>query len=230
MPATSGIRLGAPGMPRVRRARHKWSMGVYKPLVILLGGSDGTGKSTIGIELAKRMNISTQIGTDMIREVMRSCVSEKMLPVLHTSAILAADLAPVHFKHPEIYGFIEQARQMKGALEAIIKRAIVEQRDVIIDGVHLIPGIVKADPEKVRLHHFVIIVSDSEEHKVRILGQGEHRSRYKITNFVRGRAFQQYLTEQAIQNGCHVVHNRDLAETVELVAAIVAEHDEINLG
>ncbi|RKY24661.1 MAG: hypothetical protein DRP79_07475 [Planctomycetota bacterium] len=205
-------------------------MRVYRPLVIILGGSDGTGKSTIGIELAKRLNISTQIGTDMIREVMRSCVSEKMLPVLHTSAILAADMAPVHFKYPEIYGFVEQARQMKGAVESIIKRAAVESRDVIIDGVHLIPGIIKVEPEKVRLHHFIIIVSDPEEHKIRILGQGEHRSRYKIANFVRGRAFQQYLTEQAIQNGCHVVHNRDLAETVELIAAIVEEHDEINMS
>ncbi len=203
---------------------------MYRPLVIILGGSDGTGKSTIGIELAKRLNISTQIGTDMIREVMRSCVSEKMLPVLHTSAILAADMAPVHFKYPEIYGFVEQARQMKGAVESIIKRAAVESRDVIIDGVHLIPGIIKVEPEKVRLHHFIIIVSDPEEHKIRILGQGEHRSRYKIANFVRGRAFQQYLTEQAIQNGCHVVHNRDLAETVELIAAIVEEHDEINMS
>jgi 2-phosphoglycerate kinase len=199
---------------------------VYRPLVILLGGSDGTGKSTIGIELAKLLDISTQIGTDMIREVMRSCVSEKMLPVLHTSAILAADLAPVHYKYPEIYGFIEQARQMTGAIESIIRRAIVEQRDVIIDGVHLLPGIIQADKAKVRLHHFIIIVSDSEEHKLRILGQGEHRSRYKITNFVRGRAFQQYLTEQAIGNGCHVVQNRELRETVQLIAGIVREYDD----
>lgn len=204
----------------------KVEMRVYRPLVILLGGSDGTGKSTIGIELAKRMDISTQIGTDMIREVMRSCVSEKMLPVLHTSAILAADLAPVHYKHPEIYGFIEQARQMKGALEAIIHRAVVEARDVIVDGVHLLPGIIQVDTSKVRLHHFIIIVSDAEEHKLRILGQGEHRSRYKIANFVRGRAFQQFLTEQAIGNGCHVVQNRELYETVELIAGIVREYGD----
>jgi len=199
---------------------------VYRPLVILLGGSDGTGKSTIGIELAKLMDISTQIGTDMIREVMRSCVSEKMLPVLHTSAILAADLAPVHYRYPEIYGFIEQARQMKSAIESIIRRAIVEQRDVIIDGVHLLPGILQVDKAQVRLHHFIIIVSDPEEHKLRILGQGEHRSRYKIANFVRGRAFQQFLTEQAIQNGCHVIQNRELHETVQLIAGIVHEYDE----
>jgi 2-phosphoglycerate kinase len=172
------------------------------------------------------MDISTQIGTDMIREVMRSCVSEKMLPVLHTSAILAADLAPMHYRYPEIYGFIEQARQMKGAVESIIHRAIVEQRDVIIDGVHLLPGIIQVDKSRVRLHHFIIIISDPEEHKLRILGQGADRSRYKIANFVRGRAFQQFLTEQAIQNGCHVIQNRDLREAVQLIAGIVREYDE----
>jgi hypothetical protein len=119
---------------------------------------------------------------------------------------------------------------MKGALEAIIHRAVVEARDVIMDGVHLLPGLLTVDKSMVRFHHFILIVSDAEEHKQRIVGQGEHRSQYKIANFVRGRAFQQFLTEQAIGNGCHVVQNRDLRETVELIAGIVHEYDDEGYG
>ena len=41
------------------------------PLIILLGGTAGTGKSTLAVELAHRLGITRVISTDSVREVMR---------------------------------------------------------------------------------------------------------------------------------------------------------------
>jgi len=41
-------------------------------IVILLGGSSGTGKSTVASLLAARLGISTVLSTDSIRHIMRN--------------------------------------------------------------------------------------------------------------------------------------------------------------
>ncbi|MGZ4149511.1 MAG: 2-phosphoglycerate kinase, partial [Actinomycetota bacterium] len=42
------------------------------PLVVLIGGATGVGKSTIATQLAARLGIVRVVATDAIREVMRS--------------------------------------------------------------------------------------------------------------------------------------------------------------
>ena len=60
----------------------KWQMvnRLDLPLVILLGGATGVGKSTIATMLASRLGITRVIPTDAIREVMRSMFTEGHLP------------------------------------------------------------------------------------------------------------------------------------------------------
>ena len=45
------------------------------PLVILIGGATGVGKSTIATQLAARLGIVRVVATDAIREVMRAMLS-----------------------------------------------------------------------------------------------------------------------------------------------------------
>ena len=60
-----------------------------RPLVILLGGVSGTGKSYLAAEIAYRLGIARVVSTDSIREVMRSMVSPALLPTLHASTFNA---------------------------------------------------------------------------------------------------------------------------------------------
>jgi len=46
-----------------------------KPMVILLSGTSGTGKSSLALLLAKKMGIQTVFSTDTIRHVMRNSIS-----------------------------------------------------------------------------------------------------------------------------------------------------------
>src|SRR6266581_1952102 len=59
------------------------------PLVILIGGATGVGKSTIATQLAARLGIVRVVATDAIREVMRSMFSAELMPTLHTSSFQA---------------------------------------------------------------------------------------------------------------------------------------------
>lgn len=54
-------------------------------LLILLGGSSGTGKSTLASLIASRLGISTVLSTDTIRHIMRNFVSREENPILFCS-------------------------------------------------------------------------------------------------------------------------------------------------
>lgn len=63
-----------------------------RPIIILLCGTSGTGKSTLASILAARLGITNIISTDTIRGMMRSCASDeerKALPSLWCSTYTA---------------------------------------------------------------------------------------------------------------------------------------------
>ena len=66
-----------------------------KPLILLVGGTTGTGKSTISSELAHRLDIVRTQSTDMLREVMRLMIPSRLLPALHTSSFEAYKHFPI---------------------------------------------------------------------------------------------------------------------------------------
>ena len=56
---------------------------------MIVKGGPGTGKSTMATEIAHRLGIVRTQSTDMLREVMRMLVPERLAPVLHTSSFNA---------------------------------------------------------------------------------------------------------------------------------------------
>src|SRR5581483_7245710 len=61
------------------------------PLVILIGGTTGVGKSTIATQLAARLGIVRVVATDAVREVMRAMFSERLMPTLYRSSFEAGE-------------------------------------------------------------------------------------------------------------------------------------------
>mmetsp|Transcript_16337 Transcript_16337/g.14037 ORF Transcript_16337/g.14037 Transcript_16337/m.14037 type:complete len:80 (-) Transcript_16337:87-326(-) len=54
-------------------------------MIVLLGGTSGSGKSTVSSLLASRFGISTVLSTDSIRHVMRNFMTTDECPVLFAS-------------------------------------------------------------------------------------------------------------------------------------------------
>lgn len=116
------------------------------PLIVLIGGITGSGKSTVSSELAYRLDISRHQSTDMMREIIRSYLSPQMVPTLKYSSYEAwrglpgsSDDSGPAMKTPVITGFLSQFAAMKLALEATINRSIDERQHLILEGVHVVP-------------------------------------------------------------------------------------------
>ena len=88
------------------------------PLVILIGGATGVGKSTIATQLAARMGIVRVVATDAIREVMRSMFSPELMPTLHMSSFEAdagAPRAPTRGRPAARWGSASRRRPWRSA-------------------------------------------------------------------------------------------------------------------
>ena len=117
------------------------------PLIILIGGATGTGKSTITTELAYRLNILRTQSTDVMREIIRSYLAPHMVPTLGYSSFEAwrglpteATLANREATNSRVIeGFLNQFMNVKPALQATISRTVKERLDIIIEGIHLLP-------------------------------------------------------------------------------------------
>lgn len=124
-----------------------------RPLIILIGGVPGCGKSAVSMELATRMEIVRTQSTDLLREVMRMMIPERLLPVLHTSSFNAwevlsensVDSAADRYK-VIAQGYSAQAQLLSVPCEAVISRAMQENVSLIMEGVHLQPTLIRQLP------------------------------------------------------------------------------------
>jgi 2-phosphoglycerate kinase len=118
-----------------------------RPLIFLIGGTAGCGKSTIATSLASRLDIVRTQSTDMLREVMRTMLPQQLLPVLHQSSFNAWKALPGQPEGMEldpdtllVNGYRSQADLLSVAIQAVIQRALRERVSLIVEGVHIHPA------------------------------------------------------------------------------------------
>ena len=101
-----------------------------RPLVVLIGGTTGVGKSTLATMLAGRLGVNRVIATDVIRQVLRAFFTTEAMPTVHHSA----------FEAGGIEGYRDQAERVGTGIAAIVERAANEAKPVVVEGVHVVPG------------------------------------------------------------------------------------------
>ncbi len=109
-----------------------------RPIVVVFCGAPGAGKSTFATSMAVRFGISSVITSDAIRDVLRTVIPEGVLPELHRSTFeLVEPDGPAPFA-----SFERQAGAVANATAAVAKRLAAEKRSAILEGVHLLPGMI----------------------------------------------------------------------------------------
>ncbi len=206
-----------------------------RPIVLLLGGVTGTGKSYLASEIAYRLGIPRVVSTDSVRQVMRAVVSRELMPTLHASTFNAweALLEPgeVRPAHPGqdllIAGFREQIAQVSVGLRAVVERSIQEGTSVVVEGVHAAPGYLDADAFGGALVvPLLVTVPDEAEHRRHFetrdaqTSSGRPVSRY-LRYFEEIRVLHDYLLTLAQRTGVPTLHARSLDEAADQAVDVV---------
>jgi 2-phosphoglycerate kinase len=188
------------------------------PLIILLGGATGAGKSTIATQLATRLGITRVVSTDAIREVLRSTLTREMFPTLYASSFEAdkAVRQPIpHSGDRLIIGFREQAAAVAVGAQALIDRAIAEGTDMILEGAHLVPGFLESvESDEAVIVPLLVAVEDEDLHKSHFYRRGRDTSKRDGDRYLHAfnkiRKIQKYMVNSARMRGVPVIGHVDL--------------------
>jgi 2-phosphoglycerate kinase len=203
-----------------------------RPLIVMLGGAPGVGKSTLATLLAGRVGISRVIATDAIRNVIRAFFSHEFMPVVHYSSFEAGatvDPDEVGDSDPDLVGYLRQVAAVRTGVVAIAERAIQEGTPMILEGVHLVPGTLGGEArEGCALVEAVVAIEDEEAHRSHFsLRGGSRPSMRYLRRFEQIRKLQGLLVERARARDVPVIDatNLDAAvgEGMELIRARVAD-------
>ena len=190
-----------------------------EPLLLLVGGATGTGKSTIATEAAHRLGITRVTSTDFIRQTMRAFFSEEFMPSVHYSSF-EARLALTRAEEEEsgdaaILGFLDQTRNVLVGVEAALERAATERWSTVLEGVHLVPGMLATNYPGAFVVQCVVAIEDENLHRshfwVRDYSTEGLRPLEKyLDSLPQIRQIQEYLVERARRYDVPVIVNDSL--------------------
>ena len=192
------------------------------PLIILIGGATGVGKSTIATQLATRLGITRVVSTDAVREVLRSSFTREMFPTLYESSFNAdkAVRQPIpHSGDRLIIGFREQAAAVAVGAQSLIDRAIAENTDMILEGAHLVPGFLeKMDSDDAVIVPLLVTIDDENLHRGHFYRRGRDTgargSERYLKAFKKIRKIQKYMVSSALMRGVPTISHYDLDATL----------------
>ena len=186
-----------------------------RPLVIYVGGASGSGKSSLSLELAPLLRIYRINATDTIRQVMRMVFTPKIMPALHSSSFEivehletppseepAGAATDIDHHNRVIASFEEQARRVCVGVRAVVERAIAENMSIVVEGVHLVPGLVPFPDLEGMAYQVPLVLTtpDEEVHRARFLARSRvsaRRAERYLENFEDIRTIHNYVLQQA---------------------------------
>jgi 2-phosphoglycerate kinase len=222
-----GEEEGRRATDRLRRLAELQALDI--PIIVLIGGSTGTGKSTVAAEVAHRLGITRVASTDFIRQTMRAFFSREFMPTIHYSSFEAGQaLGDEVTGDPAIVGFVDQCRHVCVGVDAAIRRSLTEGWSMVLEGVHLVPGLVPAELEGALLVHVVVEIADEDVHRmhfrVRDSATGGIRAMDKYLDRLSDiRRVQTYIVGRARRESVPVVENANVERTIDRVIELVMQ-------
>jgi 2-phosphoglycerate kinase len=223
-----GEENGADAMRRMRRYLELNELDL--PVVVLIGGATGTGKSSVATELAYRLGITRVTSTDFIRQTMRAFFSREFMPSIHYSSFEAGDglRSPQDAGDPAIAGFLEQSRNVLVGVQASIERALEEGWSMVLEGIHLVPGMFDSARDDALVVQCVLEVEDPEMHAGRFYvrdatSDGLRPMAKYLDRLPEIRRIQDEIVNRAQRQGVPVIETGTVAEALVEVMELVLQ-------
>ncbi|HET9461954.1 MAG TPA: hypothetical protein VFO56_08465 [Gaiellaceae bacterium] len=201
-----------------------------EPLLLLIGGATGTGKSTIATEAAHLLGITRVTSTDFIRQTMRAFFSEEFMPSVHYSSF-EARLALTRAEEEEsgdaaILGYLDQTRNVLVGVHAALERAATEHWSTVLEGVHLVPGMVGTEYPGAFVVQCIIAIEDESMHRSHFWvrdrsTEGLRPLERYLEALPQIREIQDYLIERARRYDVPVIVNASLERAIGDVLELV---------
>jgi 2-phosphoglycerate kinase len=212
------------------RRYHQWREldRLDRPLIVMLSGTTGVGKSTLATMLAARLGITRVIATDAIRQVLRAFFSRDFMATVHYSAFEAGeapDLVVGEGEDRDIVAFARQAESVATGVDAILERACLEGTPMVLEGIHLVPGSVREElRERCFAIEAVLVVQDEELHRGHFAMRTDRRpaERY-LRRFEQIRKLQLHLAERAREEGVAVIENTSIDRALRRLMDLVLD-------
>jgi len=174
--------------------------------------------------------------TDMMREIIRSYLPRQVIPTLMHSSFAAWRGLPFpvaserkEVGSPVITGFLSQINTMQPALEAAISRAVVESRDLILEGVHVLPTHLAMEDVSDQAVVIPMMLATTNRDGLR----KRYKSRARDNDARKGEKYikhmdelwelQSYLLDEADRAGIPIIANRTVEETIYEVLGIIGK-------
>ena len=215
------------GRPAIRRLRRYGDLQELDlPIILLVGGATGTGKSTVATEAAYRLGITRVTSTDFIRQTMRAFFSSEFMPSIHYSSFEVGG-RDADEPDPLLNGFLEQTRNVLVGVRAAIDRAMQEGWSMVLEGVHLVPGMLPASIEGALVVQCVLAIEDEEEHAshfaTRDTDQGARAPAKYLRHLDDIRTIQAHIVRRARKYDVPVIENEEMQQVVTAVIELVLE-------
>jgi len=206
-----------------------------KPLVLLIGGATGTGKSNIATEVAHRLGIVRTQSSDMLREVMRMMIPKRLLPVLHTSSFNAGVSLPGTGGNSDDYesqladGYLTQSELISVPCEAVIQRALREQVSVILEGIHLHPAMLERIEANGSAYVVMVMLAVLERAQLkkrlahRLQEAPERKQSGHLDQFDKIWSLQSFLLSEADRSGVPILVNDDKDKVTNAIMATLID-------
>jgi 2-phosphoglycerate kinase len=202
-----------------------------RPLILLLAGAAGVGKSSLAQAVAHRLGVAGVTSTDAIRQVMRIMLGPELVPAIHASSYDAHKLVTRSeaAEDPVIDAFRAQAATVSVGARAMIERAIEESSSMILDGVAILPGLVdpSAYSDGAYVVSLVVATLSEEAFEARFAkrarsaaGRPPHRYLGNLAAILR---IQDHILELAEQYDVPIVDNSDFDSSVRSILRHVTE-------
>jgi 2-phosphoglycerate kinase len=149
---------------------------------------------------------------------MRAFFSEEFMPSIHHSSFEAVPARADESADPILEGFLEQTRNVLVGVRAALDRALQEGWSIVLEGVHLVPGLLPTDLGDALIGSCILHIADETAHAQHFFTRDRPVAKY-LDRFAEIRRVQEYLVEQARRTNTPVIEN----ENAELATRAVAE-------
>jgi 2-phosphoglycerate kinase len=192
------------------------------PIIVLIGGATGTGKSTVATEVAYRLGITRVTSTDFVRQTMRAFLTHDFMPSIHYSSF---EVPPEELGLGTVEGFVEQTRNVLIGVRGVIDRALQEGWSLVLEGVHLVPGMLPP-VEGALVVHCVLAIEDPDLHTSHFWVRDAHSEGLRpvqkyVDAIVDIRRLQDFILEQARFAGVPIVENGSIELSIGTVMELV---------